>query len=236
MFCFEHVSSLLSMYGFYRATYLEVANNRLESVATSSDHFLHDVTKIVDQEVQCLSILCDGSELCVVSGGFLRQSPRATYESIYCANDLANQVCHVTDQTDEKRVEIQRVENASDNLNEVAESHNKFEVDIDIGNGDVDLLHRNLNTSIDLHKACNLGMKIQIGLQLRYDELDSSNVQFRNLEENIGRTVCRHGGRCGCNCAIAPWRDSGACRWSSRACSRLRKDKRSECEESADEQ
>jgi hypothetical protein len=66
MFNCEHVSYLTCV-GVHRLSYLEVTNNLLESITTSSDHFLHDIAKVVDQEVQCLSILCNGSELCIVS-------------------------------------------------------------------------------------------------------------------------------------------------------------------------
>jgi hypothetical protein len=109
----------------------------------------------------------DPSYVLLVKALERKQGP--TYESVHCANNLAHQVRHVADQADEKRVEIQGVENAADDVYEVAKSHNKLKIDIDIGNGDVDLFHGNLNTSVDLHKACNLGIKIQICLELLYN-------------------------------------------------------------------
>lgn len=91
------------------------------------------------------------------------------HKSVYCANDLANQVRYISDQADEKRVEIQRVEDTFYDIDKMAESDNKLKVDIDIGNGNVDLLNRNLYTSVDLHKACNFCVQVEIRLQLLYN-------------------------------------------------------------------
>ena len=83
-----------------------------------------------------------------------------SYKSIYCANDFANQIRHVADQADEERVEVQRIEDTLNNVDEVSKSDDELKIDIDIGNRDVDLLHCDLDTGVNLHKACNLCVEI----------------------------------------------------------------------------
>jgi hypothetical protein len=43
--------------------YLEVADNLLESIAACANNLLDDVAEIVNQEVQRLAVLGDGTEL-----------------------------------------------------------------------------------------------------------------------------------------------------------------------------
>jgi hypothetical protein len=63
-----------------------------------------------------------------------------TYQTVNCANDLSNQVRHVADQTQQQRVQIQGVEYALNNVDKVAQPDHKLEVNINISDGDVDLL------------------------------------------------------------------------------------------------
>jgi hypothetical protein len=93
MFIYDNVSPLqYSTYSDWIA-HLVVSDNRLKSIATSSDDFLNNVSEVVNQEVQCLSVLSDRAELWA-------------YKSVHCANNLAYQIRNVSDQADEKRVEI----------------------------------------------------------------------------------------------------------------------------------
>jgi hypothetical protein len=110
---------------------------------------------------------------------------RGAHKSIYCANDLAHQVRHIADQADEERIQVQRIEDTSNNFHEVAESDNELQIDVDVSNCDVDFLDSDLDTGVDLHKACNLCIEVKISLKLFYDQFNSSNVEFGNLEENI---------------------------------------------------
>ena len=81
------------------------------------------------------------------------------------SNDFSNQVGDVSDQTDEKRVQVQRIENALNNGNKVAQSYDQLEINIHISNSDVDLLYGDLNTSIDLDKTGNLSIKVEVCLK-----------------------------------------------------------------------
>jgi hypothetical protein len=46
-----------------RLSYLEVTDNLLESIAAGADNLLDDVAEIVNQEVQRLAVLSDGTKL-----------------------------------------------------------------------------------------------------------------------------------------------------------------------------
>lgn len=114
------------------------------------------------------------------------------YKTIDCANDFAYEIGHIANQANKQRIEIQRIEHTFDNVHEVTQSDYQLEVHIDICDGDVDFLDRNLHTSIDLHETCDLGIEVEICLQLLYNQLDPSNVEFWNLEKNIWRATGAH--------------------------------------------
>jgi hypothetical protein len=46
-----------------RVNYLEVTDNLLESIAAGADNLLDDVAEIVNQEIQRLAVLGDGTKL-----------------------------------------------------------------------------------------------------------------------------------------------------------------------------
>jgi hypothetical protein len=139
--------------------YVEVADNLREGVSGAAGDFLDNVSKVVNEEVQRLSVLGNGSKLHMISKLFCA-ARTYTYKSVYRANDVADQISHVSNQAQKKRVQVQRVEYALDNLDEVAEPHDKLEVHIDVCNGDVDLLNTDSHTSVDLNKACDLCVEV----------------------------------------------------------------------------
>jgi hypothetical protein len=59
MFCCDRVNLLTCSLTETQKAHLEVANNRLKSIATGTDDLLHNVAKVVHQEVKGLSVLCD---------------------------------------------------------------------------------------------------------------------------------------------------------------------------------
>lgn len=110
---------------------------------------------------------------------------QATHQAIHCANYFANEVCHVADQTNQKRVQVQGIEYALYDRHQVAKSHNQFEINIHISNGDVNFLDINLHTSVDLNETCDLGVEVEIGFQLVDSEFNSANMKFWNTKKNI---------------------------------------------------
>ena len=109
-----------------------------------------------------------------------------THQSVYGTDDLSDQVGNVANQAEEERVQIQGIEYTLDDLDQVAQSDHKLKVDIDVSNGDVHLLDGNHNSGIDLDQASNLGVQVEIGLQLLHNQLNASNMELGNLEEDIG--------------------------------------------------
>jgi hypothetical protein len=66
MFNYENSQyPLRSSYYFF--TDLEVADNLRQSITPSSYDFLNDVSEVINQEVQRLAALSDGSKLSIVS-------------------------------------------------------------------------------------------------------------------------------------------------------------------------
>lgn len=124
---FGHVELYLgsvgaTWYGIGHA-YLEVSDNLLEGVSAASYDLLDDVTEVVDQEVERLSVLRDRSELYAVSC-FLTSSHSDTYKAINCTDHFPDQVGDVSDQADQERVQVQRVEDALNDRDQVAQSYN----------------------------------------------------------------------------------------------------------------
>jgi len=128
---------------------LEVSDNLLEGVSAASYDLLDDVTEVVDQEVERLSVLRDRSE-----------------KAINCTDHFPDQVGDVSDQTDQERVQVQRVKDTLNDRDQVAQSYNQLEFNIYISNSDVDLLHGDLNTSIDLDETGDLCVEVKICLKL----------------------------------------------------------------------
>lgn len=149
----------------YKNAYLEVSDNLLEGVSATSYDFLDDVSKVVDQEVERLSVLRNRSKLYAVSY-VLTLSHSNTYKAVNCTDHFSDQVGDVSDQTDQERVQVQRVKDTLNDRDKVAQSYNQLEVNIYISNSDVDLLHGDLDTSIDLDKTGDLGVKVEICLKL----------------------------------------------------------------------
>lgn len=79
----------------------EVADNR----AHASD-FLDNVSEVVDDKVECFAALSDGPE-------------EAIYGAYDVCDGVADQRCCVADCRDEKRVEIEGIEDAADDVDEV---------------------------------------------------------------------------------------------------------------------
>jgi hypothetical protein len=75
-------------------SYLEVADNLRERVASTTGHFLHDVAQVVNEEVERLSVLSNGSKLHVVSTS-VYGSGSSTYKSVYCTDNIAYEVRNV---------------------------------------------------------------------------------------------------------------------------------------------
>ena len=97
----------------------------------------------------------------------MQRTPLETYKSVDSTNDFSNQVRCISNQADQERIQVQGVEDALNNLNQIAQTHNQLEVNIHISNGDVDLLYRNHYTSIDLNETSNFCIKVEICLQPR---------------------------------------------------------------------
>ena len=50
-------------------------------------------------------------------------------------------------------------------VDKMAKADDEFEVDINIGDCDIDLLDRDLYSSIDGNEACNLRVQVDVGLE-----------------------------------------------------------------------
>lgn len=147
---------------------LIVSNDLREGTGGSTSDLLHNVTEVVDEEVECLSAVGDRAE-----------------ETVDSANDFSNKTGDVVDEANEQRVQVKRFEDALHNVDEMAQTYDKLQVGVDVRNGDVDLLHGDLHTRVDSHETSNFGIQIDVGLQLLDIEFDASNVQFRDVQVHI---------------------------------------------------
>lgn len=86
---------------------------------------------------------------------------RADY-SIYHA-------CNIVESCDEQWVEIEGVEDALDNRDEVSEANYELEFRIHIGDCEVDGLDGDCNSRVDCDEPSNLGIEVDICLEIFHD-------------------------------------------------------------------
>jgi hypothetical protein len=106
---------------------------------------------------------------------------------LHLTDNFANQVGYIANQTNQERVQVQGIENALNDRNQVAQSYDELEVDIYISDRDVDLLHGNLDSGVNRDEACDLGVEVEICLKPLYIQFDAANMEFRDTEKYIGR-------------------------------------------------
>lgn len=133
----------------WERTLLIVTDNLRQTASGTADDVLDDVPEVVDQKVERGSALGDGAE-----------------QAVDGADDVANQARHVVDEADQEGVEVQRVEDALDDLDEMAQAHDELQVDVHVGDRDVDLLDRDLHARVDLHETGDFGVQVDVGLEL----------------------------------------------------------------------
>ena len=81
------------------------------------------------------------------------------------SDDISNEISDVVDEAEKEGIEIQRVEDAFNDVDKMAKADDEFEVDINIGDCDIDFLDRDLYSSVDGNKACNLCVQVNVGLE-----------------------------------------------------------------------
>lgn len=105
-----------------------------------------------------------------------------THQTVDGSDYFADQVGHISNQTNQERVQVQRVKHALNNRDQVTQSHDQLEININIGNGDIDLVNSNLDTSIDLNQTSHFCVEVKIGPELLDVQFDPAYMQFRDAE------------------------------------------------------
>ena len=81
------------------------------------------------------------------------------------------------------------MEDPVDNVGEMTEADDEFELRLHIGDGQVDLLDRDRDTGVDRDETSDVGIEIDVCLEVVDVELDAPDGEVGNVEEDVGRCV-----------------------------------------------
>lgn len=85
----------------------------------------------------------------------------------------------------------------------MAETHDEFELCIDVDDCEVDFLDRHGDAGVDGDEASNVGVEVDIGFEILNVELDAPDGEVGDIEEDVGR------GRGGCGGGRGDGRGTG---------------------------
>ena len=79
------------------------------------------------------------------------------------------------------------MENAVDNVDQMAEADNKLELGLDIDDGKVDLLDGEGDAGVDGNETGDIGIKVDVGLQVVHIEFDTAHGEIRHIQKHVRR-------------------------------------------------
>ena len=137
--------------------------------ARRASNLLHNISEVIHYERQRRAPLSDSAE-----------------QAIDRANHGVDNVSDVVEGGDEQRIEVEALEDAIDDVDEIAQAHDELELGVDVGDGDVDFLHRDGDTGVDLHESGDVGIQIDVRLEVVDVEFDTPNGELWHIEVDIG--------------------------------------------------
>ena len=147
-----------------------ITHNRVHQVPSSIGKLLHNVPQIIHNERERLATLRDRAE-----------------QAVDLAHDIVQQPRHAVHGVDEDGVEVQRGEDAVHDADQVAQPHDELEVDVDVGDGEIDLLDADGDARVYRdERVADGGVQVDVGLELLDDELDLAHGKRGDVEEDVG--------------------------------------------------
>jgi len=128
-----------------------VAYDRIDCLASCADNRLHDVSEVIDDEVEVCAALRDGAE-------------EAVHGAYYSVDHFSN----ITEQGNQQRIQIQRLEYPLYDIHEMAQPHNKLQLSIHVRNCDIDFRDRDCDSGIDFHQVGDVGVEIDVCDEIVY--------------------------------------------------------------------
>jgi hypothetical protein len=145
--------------------------------SASPHNFLNNVAEIVNQKMERVAPRGDTAE-----------------QPVDSADHGGEQRRDVVDGGDEQGIKVERREDAVDDIGEVAQPHDELERGVDVGDGQVDLLDRDLDSRVDGNELGDVGIEIDVGGEIVHVEFYAADGELRDVEIDIRER------RVGCRC------------------------------------
>lgn len=87
-------------------------------------------------------------------------------QAIHCADNVVQNVRHVVEGVDEERIEVQGLEDAVDDVDQVAETDDELQLSFHVCDREIDLLDSDLHAGVELNQIGDFGVQVDIGLEI----------------------------------------------------------------------
>lgn len=84
-------------------------------------------------------------------------------------------MCHIVEQGNQERVQIQRIEYPLHDIHQMFKSDDELQLSFHIRNRDIDLGNRDSDSGIDFHQAGNVSVEIDVCFKIVYIQFNPAH-------------------------------------------------------------